>query len=315
MHWSEDLFVGIVISLCLLTYLYKNVQVKELTFKALIAYGLTVSVLFTSYFYPENTVATLVDGFLQYLQNQQPVVLVPVFLALFVLSHFVGFEDKPLEPSATTKGTFSQFRESLKAPAKEAYQLQEAQTPALVADQLPQPSGQVPASPFGGGGTGGQTQSATPGMTPTGQTQPPSQAAATPPPPPPPPPSNTTTQQQQQPSREPQQQQGHKSSLPPPPPAPESAIASPSQIPCPEAAAPFPPRHPTVRSASARPGAEEVGPPLRPRGEAVGPPPPTGDSNRQQEGGDLRSQRSRPGQRNASPFSNLEFHLPRFKKQ
>ncbi len=315
MHWSEDLFVGIVISACLLTYLYKNLQVEEVTFKALVTYGFTTSVLFISYFYPENTVATLVDGFLQYLQNQQPVVLVPVFLALFVLSHFVGFEDKPLQPSATTKGTFSQFRQSLKVPAQEAYKLQEARTPALVADQLPQPSGQSPVVPLGGSGTGGQTQSATLGITPTenvpGQTQPSSKTATTPPPPPlppppPPPPSNAATTQP--PSREPlQQQQGQKSSASPPPPrprppAPESAIASPIQIPCPEAAARFPPRYPMVRSASGHPGAEKVGPP-------------PAASDRRQQGGDSRFQRSQPGQRNASPFSNLEFHLPRFKKQ
>ncbi len=47
-----------------------------------------------SYFYPGNTVATIIDSWLQFLQNQKPVVLVPAFIGLFIISHYVGFEDK-----------------------------------------------------------------------------------------------------------------------------------------------------------------------------------------------------------------------------
>ncbi len=40
MHWSEDLFVGVVITLGLFIYLTKNMHLETLSFKGLVIYSL-----------------------------------------------------------------------------------------------------------------------------------------------------------------------------------------------------------------------------------------------------------------------------------
>ncbi len=140
--FSELFLMGGTLFLFLYALTKKNIFLMRINVTVLMLYVVLGVLLATSYAMPYNPVAMTLNWCAQYIQDQKPVVVVPVFLTLFVLTHIRPPRtwQRSGSPSAPAE------RSTLEAKYLPTSQVHESAVPTSVAEASAPSKGQNKAA-------------------------------------------------------------------------------------------------------------------------------------------------------------------------
>ena len=87
MHWSEELFASLVANSILIVYIIQSQQLESISPKSLFVFTTASLGLLLNHFYSDTTIAMQTARFLDALQSLPPMVLAPMMVLLFLLTH------------------------------------------------------------------------------------------------------------------------------------------------------------------------------------------------------------------------------------
>lgn len=85
--WTEAISLTVAGTFLLYLFLTKDMYLANWNRRTAVAYFLGGLVVAASYLVPSNPMSVALDAALQFVQDQKPVIVVPSFLALFVVTH------------------------------------------------------------------------------------------------------------------------------------------------------------------------------------------------------------------------------------